>query len=86
MLHEMVHLLLIPITVTLNACISACEKSVQWEESLELLQEMVHQLLSPNAVSFSASITSCEKGKQWQGGSHAPAAWKLLCGRLAAPE
>lgn len=46
-----------------NTTISACEKGVQWEVALKLLQEMVHEVLMPNVVSYSAVITACEKGE-----------------------
>ena len=58
----MIHRLLTPIVVSYSAAMSACEKGMQWEEALGLLQEMVHQFLMPDVVSFSATISACAKG------------------------
>jgi len=44
---------------------SVCEKSIQWEEALGLLQEMEmgHKLPVPNVVSCNTAISACGKGK-----------------------
>ena len=53
--------------ISCSAAMSACEKGIQWEAALGLLQEMVHQLLTPNVVSWSVAISTCEKVLHWEG-------------------
>ncbi len=50
-----------------NAVTSACEKGLQWEEALRLLQGMSQSLLPPDVVSYNAATSAYEKGMQWEG-------------------
>ena len=46
-----------------NAVISACGKSMEWDEAFGLQGMMVHQMLAPDATSCNAVISASEKGK-----------------------
>ena len=47
--------------------ISACEKGLQWQRALALLEDMQGRRLEPNVISLSAAISACEKGPPWHG-------------------
>jgi len=44
---------------TYNAAISACEKGLQWQKALELLEQMETQVYQPNVITYSAAINAC---------------------------
>ena len=44
--------------------ISTCEKGLQPDKALELLEDMQRKGLEPSIVSYGAAISACEKGKQ----------------------
>jgi hypothetical protein len=41
--------------ISFNACISACEKGLQWQHALGLLQQITREQLSPTQISCSAT-------------------------------
>ena len=51
-MEEMVQHLLTRIVVSWNTVISTCEKGVQWDGDLGLLQEMVQHMRAPNVESW----------------------------------
>ena len=40
--------------ISFNACISACEKGLQWQHAFGLLQQITREQLSPTQISCSA--------------------------------
>ena len=56
--------------ISLDAAITACEKSAQWQETLLLLNGMCNKVLLPDVFSVIAAISTAalvnEKGAQWQ--------------------
>ena len=55
---------LLPDVITYSAAISACEKGVQWQRALGLLEMMLRAELVPDTFSYGAVFTACEKGMQ----------------------
>ncbi|CAE8722197.1 unnamed protein product, partial [Polarella glacialis] len=75
LLRRLPTLRLLPDAVSLNAAISACEKSgqlldgVKWQRALDLLSVMAcgpQPLCQPDVVSFSSTMSAFEKASQWQ--------------------
>jgi len=53
---------LTPSALSHNAATSACEKGLQWEAAIRVLQGMSERVLTPNAVSHNATTSASEKG------------------------
>ena len=49
-------------TIALNAAISACEKSGNWEKASQLFSLMAHCKKELETIAYSAVIRACEKG------------------------
>ena len=47
--------------VSWNTVISICEKGVQWDSDLGLLQEMVQHMRAPNVQGWNVAKSACEK-------------------------
>lgn len=52
--------------VTLNSGISACERSDQWQQAVQLFRELSLWRLTPTLKTFGAAISACETGGRWQ--------------------
>ena len=52
---------LMPDVIRYSAAISACEKSLPWEQALRLLDDMQYSRLEPNVISYNSVISACEK-------------------------
>ena len=48
--------------INYSASFSACEKGVEAERALELVEVLQKHWLTPDAITCSASISACEKG------------------------
>ena len=53
-------------TITYNAAISACEKSGQLQQALELFGRIPGEGVRRDTITHSAAINACEKGGQWK--------------------
>ena len=49
--------------VTFNALLAACEKALEWQQALAVLQSLVQRQLRPEAISINAAIRALAKQK-----------------------
>ena len=57
--------LLSPKVILYNAALSACEKALQWQAAVVVLQNL-RELGQPSVVSFNTALSACGKAKRWQ--------------------
>eukprot|EP00438_Fugacium_kawagutii_P029938 Skav232684 [mRNA] locus=scaffold698:519164:519767:- [translate_table: standard] len=55
-----------PDLISFASAITACEKSCQWEEGLQLLFLAAEGQVQLDVVTFSSAISCCEKAGEWQ--------------------
>ncbi|CAE7742160.1 MRL1 [Symbiodinium sp. CCMP2456] len=66
LLQDMTAARLLPTTGCLNAAITSCVRSADWEHGLRLLVSMSSLKADFNIVSFNAAIAGCERGSSWE--------------------
>ncbi|CAJ1326891.1 unnamed protein product [Effrenium voratum] len=54
--------------ITFCACISACEKSREWQWAAVLLHELHRDQLQNAVVACNAALSACEKAREWEPG------------------
>eukprot|EP00913_Durusdinium_trenchii_P016179 g15204.t1 len=54
-----------PDVISFNSAITACERALQWQAALQLLEAMGEAALQPNRTSFNAVISACETRWPW---------------------
>ena len=60
----MVQQAVVPTIITYAALISACQKSKESEQALEIFVAMSEQRMVPNAITYNAMMTACEKSQR----------------------
>ena len=61
---------LLPDVISFSAGISACEKSGNWQQALQLLSDMQADGVQADVICINAGISACEKAGQWQMALH----------------
>jgi len=54
----------VPDVLTHNAAANTCEKGMQWERALGVLQKICEALLEVNVMSCTSAMSACDKGAQ----------------------